>query len=433
MESSFSRNHWNYHPQRPRYVPSMMEIPVHRRTVPVAPKVVSIPVRFVESKNSRLDSATIIQKVFRGFLVRKSVKKVVAIEREVNEIERRLGNEETVDLIRKDVKERVKFGEMLMNLLFRLDSVKGVDSGIRNFRKAVIKKAIALQEKVDSIAAADEATDVIDETLEATTVKCDSEAVDRSSERTPELKDIIIPEHEHESSAADIANSEPADDCDDDKTEVESDDGHNERENVDGVALEPSSTEKEGAILEESTACSMESSADPGVPQVSEQGKNLPGKDEVAVEVDNDMGYTELEAAEECGAMSEAESQTDSSNNPTNSDDGVAEFGAVDEREGSGNEEDAVKEEEDSRMKGREEDGQSRELLERMMMDNKRMMEMMAQLFEKNEMQSQLLCSLSHRVERLEKALVYDMLRKKKKRNAIDCTEKCPKTKKSGK
>uniref|UniRef100_A0A0A0KVI0 Uncharacterized protein n=1 Tax=Cucumis sativus TaxID=3659 RepID=A0A0A0KVI0_CUCSA len=50
-----------------------------------------------------------------------------------------------------------------MNLLFRLEySVKGVDSGIRNFRKAVIKKAIALEEKIDSIAAANEATNVID-------------------------------------------------------------------------------------------------------------------------------------------------------------------------------------------------------------------------------------------------------------------------------
>ncbi|KAG6582024.1 BAG family molecular chaperone regulator 5, mitochondrial, partial [Cucurbita argyrosperma subsp. sororia] len=181
MESPFFRNHWNYHPQRPRYVPSMMETPVHRRAVPVVPKVVSIPVRFVESEKSRSDSATTIQKVFRGFLVRKSVKNVVAIEREVDEIQRRLANEETVDLIRRDANERIKCGEMLMSLLLRLDSVKGVDLGIRNFRKAVIKKAIALQEKVDSIAAVEEATDIVHETLQAATAKCDSEAVDRSS------------------------------------------------------------------------------------------------------------------------------------------------------------------------------------------------------------------------------------------------------------
>ncbi|XP_022979760.1 BAG family molecular chaperone regulator 6-like isoform X6 [Cucurbita maxima] len=490
MESPFFRNHWNYHPQRPRYVPSMMEIPVHRRTVPVVPKVVSIPVRFVESKKSRSDSATKIQKVFRGFLVRKSVKKVVAIEREVNEIQRRLSNEETVDLIRKDGKERIRFGEMLMSLLFRLDSVEGVDIGIRNFRKALIKKAIALQEKVDSIAAVDEATDFVHETLEAATAKCDSEAADRSSgmnisgareigaEETPDLKDRI-PELEDESCTAKMANSEPVDGGDDDRTEIESveyADDCNERGNVDEVALTPRYTEKEGAIMEESTACSMESNADlegpdadddipkpqvseqgknsPGKdevpaevdndmmhreveaaePQVSEQGKNSPGKDEVPAEVDNDMMHREVEVAEEYAEMSDAESQTDSSNNPPNLDNVVAEYGAVDQREGSGNEEEPVDEEEEySRVKGGEEDGESRELLEKMMVDNKRMMEMMAQLFEKNEMQSRLLSSLSHRVEQLEKALVLEMLRKKKRRNSTDFSEKCPKTKKSGK
>ncbi|XP_023526798.1 BAG family molecular chaperone regulator 6-like isoform X2 [Cucurbita pepo subsp. pepo] len=436
----------------------MMEIPVHRRTVPVVPKVVSIPVRFVESRKSRSDSATKIQTVFRGFLVRKSVKKVVAIEREVNEIQRRLANEETVDLIRKDGKERIRFGEMLMSLLFRLDSVKGVDIGIRNFRKAVIKKAIALQEKVDSIAAVDEATHVVHETLDAATAKCDSEAVDRSSgmdisgareisaEETPDLKDRI-PELEDESCTAKMANSEPVDGCDDDRAEiesVESADDCNERGNVDEVALTPCYIEKEGAIIEESTACSMESNADLEAPvpdddipkpQVSEQGKNSPGKDEVPAEVDNDMMHREVEAAGEYAEMSDAESQTDSSNNPPNLDNGVAEYGAVDQREGSGNEEEPVdeEEEEDSRVKGGEEHGESRELLEKMMVDNKRMMEMMAQLFEKNEMQSRLLSSLSHRVEQLEKALVLEMLRKKKRRNSTDCSQKCPKTKKNGK
>uniref|UniRef100_A0A0A0KTW1 BAG domain-containing protein n=1 Tax=Cucumis sativus TaxID=3659 RepID=A0A0A0KTW1_CUCSA len=357
------RNHWKFFEPSSLHVPRMAEPPVYRRTVPVVPKVVPIPVCYVKSENTRLDSAIKIQRVFRGFLVRKSLKKVVAIEREVNEIERRLANEETVDLVRKDAKERIRFGEILMNLLFRLDSVKGVDSGIRNLRKAVIKKAIALQEKIDSIAAANGATNVIYETLEPVTAKCDSEAVDRES----------------------------ADECD--------------GENADGVEAP-----KPGAILEESKACFVESNVDPEVPQESEEGKNCPGKDD-----------TDLEAA-----ASEDVSQTDSSNNPPNSDDGVAECGSVDERESGANEED------DSRIEEREGDGQSREILERMMMDNKRMMEMMAQLFEKNEKQSQLLFSLSQRVERLEKTLLCEILRKKK-RNGTDSSEKSPKTKKSGK
>nr|GFC98259.1 IQ motif, EF-hand binding site [Tanacetum cinerariifolium] len=37
------------------------------------------------------------------------------------------------------------------SLLFKLDSVRGVENGVRDVRKSVAKKAVALQEKVDSI------------------------------------------------------------------------------------------------------------------------------------------------------------------------------------------------------------------------------------------------------------------------------------------
>ncbi|XP_022145150.1 high mobility group nucleosome-binding domain-containing protein 5-like [Momordica charantia] len=318
-----------------------------------------------------------------------------------------------------------------IHIIFRLDSVKGVDSGIRNLRKAVIKKAIALQEKIDSIVAADEATD---ETLE---VRNASDAGESGVEETPVLEDRIS-EHEDESSSADITTTEPADGC-------------NELENADGVASMPLSIEKEGTIIEESMPCPSQSNVVAEVPdadddllkpQVPEHGVNSPykitGEDELAEMVseqkvpeeagDKDMVHHETEAAEEYPEMSEVESQTDSSNSPPSSEKGIAECAAVDEREGSGNEEDHIKEEEeDGRVKGREEDGQSRELLERVVMDNKKMMEMMAQLFERNEMQTRMLCSLSHRVEQLEKAFVYETLRRKKRRNStpVDGSGKC--------
>ena len=85
--------------------------------------------------------------------MRKSVKKIATIRREVNEVERRISREEALELMKKDPKERLRVNEMLMSLLFRLDSVRGVNSGVRDCQKSVIKRAIALQEFLDSIVA----------------------------------------------------------------------------------------------------------------------------------------------------------------------------------------------------------------------------------------------------------------------------------------
>lgn len=114
----------------------------------------SILVHFVGSERSLSDCAVKIQKAFRGFSVRKCVQKITAFRKEVDAIEYKIAEKYTFDLILRDSMERLKVIETLMSLLFRLDSVSGVDSGVRNFRKTVIKKAIALQELVDVIVAA---------------------------------------------------------------------------------------------------------------------------------------------------------------------------------------------------------------------------------------------------------------------------------------
>ncbi|CAL1413605.1 unnamed protein product [Linum trigynum] len=144
-------NRWNY-PRRYYYPTEPSPTPS-----PPARKVVSVPVHHVASPSHsdlllrRSDSAARkIQKVFRGFLVRKSMKRIAGIRSEVNAVEIRISG--TTDLIRRDGKERLKVNETLMSLLFRLDSVPGSDPGVRDFRKRVINKAIALQEFVDSIA-----------------------------------------------------------------------------------------------------------------------------------------------------------------------------------------------------------------------------------------------------------------------------------------
>ena len=81
------------------------------------------------------------------------MKKIMAIRREVDEVERRILREEALESMKKDPKERLKVNEMLMSLLFRLDSMKGFDSRVRDCQKSVIKRAIALQEFLDSIVA----------------------------------------------------------------------------------------------------------------------------------------------------------------------------------------------------------------------------------------------------------------------------------------
>lgn len=134
---------------RPRYYSLRNgQVPVQRQ-----PKVVSIPVQDAAgSERRRPDSALKIQKAFRGFLVRKNVNKIAAIKREVDEMEMRISKKEMAELVGSDAKERLKVNETLMNLLLGLDSVNGVDPGVRDLRRAVIKKAIALQERVDAYA-----------------------------------------------------------------------------------------------------------------------------------------------------------------------------------------------------------------------------------------------------------------------------------------
>ncbi|KAL0364360.1 UNVERIFIED_CONTAM: BAG family molecular chaperone regulator 5, mitochondrial [Sesamum angustifolium] len=139
-----SETHWPAHPVRR---------PPGGNPVP---KVVQIPIHFVGSVEvDRSGSALKIQKVFRGFFVRKCLRKIKDIKLQVDEIEERLSTSEVRDLLRRDERERVRMNESLMSLLFKLDSISGVDFGVRGCRKAVIRKVIALQEKIDAIVAID--------------------------------------------------------------------------------------------------------------------------------------------------------------------------------------------------------------------------------------------------------------------------------------
>ncbi|XP_073013170.1 uncharacterized protein [Typha latifolia] len=161
------------------------------------PKVVSIPVHYVGSEpevvkkrsppapERALDrrvmegamaaaAAVKVQKVFRGFLVRKNMAIVRKVEAEADEIERMILAAQEV--MRRDTKERVRVSEMLMRCLFRLDSVRGV----RDYRKKVIRRVISLQEVVDAVSAAGE---TLEKGLEE--VAAESQ-VPKETEETPE-------------------------------------------------------------------------------------------------------------------------------------------------------------------------------------------------------------------------------------------------------
>ncbi|KAB2599087.1 BAG family molecular chaperone regulator 5 [Pyrus ussuriensis x Pyrus communis] len=326
----FFRRHWhNFAPQHQyqqtnvapqhQYPHKARQVPVQRRADP-SPKVVSIPVQYVGLERRRSDSALKIQKAFRGFLVRKSVRKIAAIRVEVGEIEKRISKREAVELMRRDAKERLKVNETLMNLLLKLDSVKGVDSGVRDVRRAVIKKAIALQEKVDSAVAENPQ---IDQTLE-------------------------------------LQSESP----------VNSDETQN------------------------SQSLELESAAEPQIESVPHG---------------NAWGCRE----EECSVSDSESSGSSCDDSPNPMEDGVEDVKVV-EREEAAEEEGAgqiVKDDENKR-------SSSRELLERVAEDNAKMMGMMEELFEKNQMQMRMLSSLSQRVEQLERALVCERLRRRKRRHA---------------
>ncbi|KAF3958419.1 hypothetical protein CMV_016683 [Castanea mollissima] len=423
------------------------------KPTPSSRKVVSIPVQFVGSGRggSESDSSALkIQKVFRGFLVRKSVKKIAAIRREVDEVERQISREEALESMKKDPKERLRVNETLMSLLFRLDSVRGVDSGVRDCRKSVIKRAIALQEFLDSIVAdgqtltpggeVDEASDSseigekegkVSESeveisgdncnLSANCDECEKIQVAESTSNLSEPKETL-------KSAADLVCdcNLPAS-CDGLESENHVDCDESEKIQVAepmSKLSEPIETLKYGTDLVGN--CNLPSNCDDFDEsekiQVAESMRNLSEPNETlnqAVETQSESGSTgNPESLVEENSMKKEEEEEEG-----------MEIVETERKEGN--------EKEDCCFGGREDSKRSRELLEKIMEDNEKMMGLMIELFQRNETQTKMLSSLSQRVGQLEKAFMCDKLRKMKKRGAtgtmVDGLEKSPDKKKSEK
>ncbi|KAF9686152.1 hypothetical protein SADUNF_Sadunf03G0128800 [Salix dunnii] len=398
----------------PRNYPSSSpQIPVHHRPTTVLPKkVVSIPVRYVGSERSRSESAIKIQKVLRGFLVRKSMKKILATKRQVDEIEERVLMEETADLVRRDQKEKLKINEMLMSLLLKLDSVRGVDVGVRDCRKAVIKKAIALQETVDSFAAA---TAPNGDDTDDSAAPAGEKGVDETGEGEEESGNVANAVDELQNGAAEpeavvsmLADSREA-----------GEELNGALENVEMCCEGERNVECDGDVpTPMSDYCEPER-----VLEVINETVELreAENDETACQGEDGDLEKQVDKDGDCVGTSQTESQTDSSAS-------LLEGDEEDEEDSGGVE--IEKKGDEGEVKSKDESTRSKELLEKMVEDNERMMGLMAELFERNEMQTRLLSSLSQRVEQLERAYICDQLRRRKKRNAaglVDFLELTPK------
>ncbi|CAO2829006.1 unnamed protein product [Amaranthus hypochondriacus] len=362
MDSPYFRSYFQSPSPSPyRRGPAYVRSPYNRTpTEPSRPKkVISIPVHSIDSEMKTYISAVKIQKAFRGFWVKKTVKRILELKRQVDDVEKKLHDRETMVLIKKDGVERLKVNEGIMSLLLKLDSVRGIDGGVRELRKGVIKKAIMLQELIDSLINDENIDDDNGETLGKS-----GENVDNSAETSGETL---------EKSEEDADNSlENSDDSS--KMQVE-----NSREFSDKTL------EKDGVNDELDCVNSMQIESDPSraesrecvVDETVEQNSELI---EASKEEENLGVHENCEAGEE-NTMNESMDE---------------QWFFIDDH----------KEKKDEKEK----------LLEKMAEDNQKLMSMMEDLCKKNSLQTKLIFSLSQRVDQLEKAM-NDRLRKKKKSN----------------
>lgn len=401
-------------------------------------KVVSIPVRFVDSlETDRSASALKIQKVFRGLQVRRSMKKILAIKHEVDEIGKRISCPEVLQMLGRDQKERLRVNETLMNLLFRLDSVRGVDVGVKEYRKAVIRKTIALQEKIDAIVAVDAAVDQsVTQTAEKNGAADDGsnlnaelfvaspETEQLRSDASHALEEVTMGDRHDDSDqtmreASEIGEQSQAIRLEEAVKEVEHSDkgethslvldGRESGEYVDISECGVDKTERQEDKLDLETKAKED--------RIETQEDKLDLETEAKEDKDEDLEPSGEDAAMTYGEGSHTESQTESSQSFI---EGVEE-NILHENNGATVVEhhayDKVKEENNGGEEGRS-SSRNKELLEKMTEDNEKMMGLMAELFERNREQTRLMATLSQRVEQLERAFVCEKFRRKKKRLA---------------
>ncbi|KAM7503041.1 hypothetical protein LguiB_001945 [Lonicera macranthoides] len=376
-----------YQPSRARYSPAVGRIPVNQTCHP-KPKIKSIPVHFVGSETARSESAALrIQKVFRGFIVRKSIKRIMAIKKQVEEIERNALEKENMELIRKDAKERLRVNETLMALIFKLDSIRGLSPGIRDCRKAVIKKAVSLQERVDFIAASP-----LDQTMQVSPDHRVVDAENFNSAAAESLNQAQEPDHKDED-VVDAENSNSAAPGYRDEEVVDAKNSNLAAAESVNQAQEADHRDDEVADAENSN--SAKETANDLIEYVNFKDGREGCEGNAPVNEDS-----ELNSAENCDEMMDIHDYESEVNADEEEPCVIKEV----------TESECVEEEEED-----VEDEGNKQVLETMVSENEKMMKMISELCERNELQTRMLTSLTQRVERLEKAFICcDKLRKKK-------------------
>ncbi|KAH9530932.1 hypothetical protein CY35_19G010000 [Sphagnum magellanicum] len=100
-------------------------------------------------------AATVIQSVYRGYAVRrteplKHLRIISKVRLELKELVNRVAEPEQFDKLRRDGLERLKWNEVSMAMLLRLDSIQGAHPVVRDIRKSVAKEVVQFQEIVDA-------------------------------------------------------------------------------------------------------------------------------------------------------------------------------------------------------------------------------------------------------------------------------------------
>ncbi|TVU25340.1 hypothetical protein EJB05_27832, partial [Eragrostis curvula] len=181
--------------------PAAVRRPRHAaNAAPVSPapraKTVSIPVHFVGSDPvpepaapvvakkrapSAEEAAVRVQAAARGLLARRAVRALRAVEREAEEVGKKVARE--AEALRGDARARIGVGEELMRLLLRLDAVRGA----REYRRRVAKRVLALQDAVDALEPRQEPAAVAED------VELESEVIDAAADEMAEEESDVAP------------------------------------------------------------------------------------------------------------------------------------------------------------------------------------------------------------------------------------------------
>ncbi|XP_010508049.1 PREDICTED: BAG family molecular chaperone regulator 6 [Camelina sativa] len=127
------------------------------------------------------EAARIIQTRYRGYDVRrwepiKKLKEIATIREQMGDVKNRIQALEVSTDQHIEEKEIVVLGEMVMNLLLKVDAVQGLHPSIRDYRKSLARELSGIQEKLDSVKSSSDIVkkEVVNEQLLINSQPCDS-------------------------------------------------------------------------------------------------------------------------------------------------------------------------------------------------------------------------------------------------------------------